>query len=519
MVKILKVITEIEKEIKSRPITDLRKKEIVNILTMKVGTDIYKRYLFSKFAGIEEGDIGKGWEIEKKIEKVLDTYIRNKPETALISYVYLSLKRFVFKEFVLKSNTFIKTEKGILKCPVCKYDEFLELINPLLGIYKCSHCEDIITSEVLDKDSDKYYQHKVFSLFTEEGIECRFCNKDIPITSLNMSEFWIDTDRAQLILSGIEAGIFPDKLMKEELKCPYCFKIFKIEEPNFKNLATSKRYKKFQHIPIQHITIIHDDKYIPPYQNIDAVKKSNILIDELIIKLDHIESTSFNKCLKRYLYLSQIYWIKKYWDYAPDYFYHKTDILGVDIHKTMFDMWLKLIETNLNELREFKDINGIEDLKWFCREPNFSGGPIDTFTTEVTENGRVKNNTNIVDLRSDKWNIRIAKILSLEKITNEQSILFDFSKKSLTTTWQDIILIQEKEISPGDIISIKAIMMPGHPSHAPIRALLRVRSDILSSITDRVIKEEDSKRDINFWKFRKIRVKTARDSTKIDIKV
>ena len=512
-------IKAIEEELKTKQVTELRKKEIVAFLSLKIGVSVYRRYFYNRFFNFEDDDIGKGWEIGKKIEEVLDTYIRIKPEIPLSRYVYASLRRFVFKEFILRSHTYIKTEKGILKCPVCRYDEYLELVNPYLRIYRCSHCEDIINSDILDKNDDTYYVHKTFSYFTEDGVECIGCEKSIPISSLNITESWIDTDWAQLILNSIEEDVLPSKLMKADLKCPYCFEIFKLENSNQKSLAKGIRYRKHQHIPIYDVTVLDNKCFIPPYQNIDAVKKSNILIEELIIKLAHIESNSFNKCLKKYLYLSQIYWIKQYWNYAPDYFYHKTDILGIDIHKTMFDMWLKLIDKNFNELKKFKNMDGIEDLKWFCRRPNFSNGPIDTFITEVTENNRIKNNTNIIDLKSDKWNVRMAKILSIDKVQNEEFFPLDLAKNLLTITWQDIIISQEEKINPGDIVSVKAIMMPGHPSHAPIRALLRVRSDVLSNITSRVKNEENSQRDIDFWNFRTTRVETARNNTNIDIRV
>ena len=528
-------IKTIEKEVKTQVLTKLRKKEIVAFLAIKIGINVYKKYFYSHYSSFEDNDLGKGWEIEEKIEKVLDTYITRKSEIPLASYVYTSLKRFIFKEFILKSHTYIKTEKGILKCPVCKYDEYLELVNPYLRIYKCSHCEDIISSGTLEKGSRDYYRHKTFSFFTEDGVECVGCKKSIPISSLNIDKCWVDTDYAQLILNGIEEDLLPDELITADMKCPYCFEIFKIENSELKSLATSKRYRKFQHVPIHDVVILNsDNSHIPPYQNIDAVKKSNILIEELIIKLSHLESNSFNKCLKKYLYMSQILWIKKYWSFAPDYFFYKMkeseilysterytlDVLCPNsIHKSMFDIWLYLIENNLDELRKFKDIVGIEDLKWFCKRPNFSDGPIDTFITEVTENRRIKNNTNIVDLKSDKWNIRMAKILSIDKIENEEQFPLDFSKKPLTMTWQDIIISQEEKLKPGDIVSVKSIMMPGHPSHAPIRALLRVRSDVLSNIAIRVIEEEKIKRDMDFWKFRKDRVKVARNITNINIRV
>lgn len=512
-------IKAVEQELKTETVADLRKKEIISFLALKIGVSVYRKYFYSRFSSIENGDIGNGWEIEKKIEKILDTYIERKPDASLSSYMYISLKRYVFKEFILKSHAYIKTEKGILKCPVCRYDEYLELVNPYLRIYKCSHCEDIVNSEMVKRGTDDFYKHKTFSFFTEDGVECVGCKKNIPISSLNIKESWIDTDWAQLIFNGIEEEILPDELIMADLKCPYCFDIFKLKDSKQKSLATSKRYRKFSHVPISNNVILNGNMAISPFKNIDAIKKSNILIEELVIKLAHLESNSFNKCLKKYLYLSQIYWIKKYWNYAADYFYNKADILGIDIHKTMFDMWLSLISMNFNELKQFKNINNLEDLKWFCREPNFSNGPIDTFVTEVTENNRIKNNTNIVDLKSAKWNIRMAKILEINKIQNEESFSINLEESSLTITWQDIILSQEKEINPGDIVSVRAMMMPGHPSHAPIRALLRVRSDVLSNIISRVRDEENSRRDIDFWKFRETRVKTARNNTKIDTKV
>lgn len=530
-------IKEIEKEIKTQFLTELRKKEIVVFLATKIGVNVYKKYFYSHLSDFEDGDLGNGWEIEVKIDKILNTYIERKPDIPLESYIYVSLKRFIFKEFILKSHTYIKTEKGILKCPVCKYSEYLELVNPYLRIYKCSHCEDIINSGTLDCDSEEYYKHKTFSFFTEDGVLCPNieCNKILPISALNIKEFWIDTDFASLILNGIEEDLLPDILIKTDLKCPYCSKIFKIENAELKSLATSRRYRKFHNIPVQDIVILNsDNSSIPPYQSIDAVKKSNILIEELIIKLAHLESNSFNKCLKKYLYMSQILWIKKFWNFAPDYFFYKMkepeilystekytlDVLCPNnIHKTMFDIWLIVINNNLDELRKFKPINGIEELKWFCRMPDFSGGPIDTFITEVTENNRIKNNSKIVDLKSDKWNIRIGKVLSISKIENEEFFPIDFSENNLTTTWQDIIIKQDEKLKPGDVVSVSSIMMSGHPSHAPIRALLRVRSDILFNISSRIVEEERAKRDINFWNFRKERVKTARNITKIDIRV
>jgi len=516
----LESLTAIEEEIKSNPITESRKAEIVSFLSSKIGKTVYFRY-YKKFPSyFDNNESGQHWEIRNKIEKVLDTYIERKPDILLGAYMWSSLRRYVFKEIILKSYAYIKSEKGIMKCPVCKYDEYLELVNPFLRIYKCSHCEDIINSLVFEENSDEYYKHKTFSFFTEDGVECLGCEKIIPISALDIKMSWIDTDYAQLIINGIEEDSLPDELMQTNLKCPHCFDVFKLKDSTQKSLASTKYHRKYKEIPIENVIIVNkDNTYSVFYKNIDAVKKSNILIEELIIKLDRIEPNSFNKCLKRYLYISQIMWIKKYWNYAPDYFFHKTDILGMDIHKTMFDMWLKVIENNLEELRKFKNIDSIEDLKWFCRAPNFNSGPIDTFVVEVKENNRIKNNTNLIDLKSNKWNIRMAKVLSIDKVQNEELFPINFSENVLTMTWQDIIINQRGKLRPNDVVSVTAIMMPGHPSHAPIRALLRIRSDVLANIISKVIEEENSHRDKDFWDFRDVKVKLARINTEIDIRV
>jgi hypothetical protein len=186
----------------------------------------------------------------------------------------------------------------------------------------------------------------------------------------------------------------------------------------------------------------------------------------------------------------------------------------VAIHFSFFQEWLKVIESNIEEIKNVNPhIKGLKDFKWFCRQPKFTGGPKSTFSSVVDSRGCIASKTRIRPNRTTCANIpRIVKIYAIYKIING---IIDRGTNYIDEVemhdWHSIRLISDSSLNEGDKVRVKALMMSGHPTHAPIQRIIRLRSVILKNIIDK-IRREESTGDIDslFWEAWKNRVGTAR---------
>jgi hypothetical protein len=62
----------------------------------------------------------------------------------------------------------------------------------------------------------------------------------------------------------------------------------------------------------------------------------------------------------------------------------------------------------------------------------------------------------------------------------------------------------------GEKVEVSVLLMSGHPTHAPIQRILRLRSSVLRPIVNKIIQEESGEKEFNdFWKFRNVSIQEA----------
>ena len=231
-----------------------------------------------------------------------------------------------------------------------------------------------------------------------------------------------------------------------------------------------------------------------------------------------------------YFYKAAIEWMNKYYEDAYKYFFNweageremtkleqvrypgqtrkkMTEVVRgqeVAIHQSFFHIWLNVVEENIGDFcRINPEIREIKDLKWFCHLPKFPG-PVSTFVSEVDSKKSIVNNTDFVAPIKP----RLIRVYSIRKEGEDKNYVDDVA----ICNWQSIKLRKDSELVVGDKVIIEALMMPGHPTHAPIQRILRLRSLILNSFVIRIKKEEKSGDiDSAFWNIRKKQAEKARE--------
>jgi hypothetical protein len=273
-------------------------------------------------------------------------------------------------------------------------------------------------------------------------------------------------------------------------------------------------------------------------------QRVNILIDEMLIKAQSLKRNSFSSTMTWYFYMASIRWMSKYWADAFRYFFggstdHRdmtakemlrypgctkkkvTNILRgqeVAVHHSFLRIWMDVLESNIDALSRLdSSISGLKDLKWFCRSPKFSGGPESTFRSQVDFKRRVPNKSRIQPTDSKRPAPRLARIIHIYKV--EDNVVCrdrDYVDDVRACEWHAIQLNPKSDLNQGDKVCVTTLMMPGHPTHAPIQRILRLRSKVLSPIVSQVLEEEKlGTRDTDFWNRRKETVNRAMNDEQI----
>lgn len=240
-------------------------------------------------------------------------------------------------------------------------------------------------------------------------------------------------------------------------------------------------------------------------------ERIDILLEEIIINMSLLNTNIFSGFISWCFYLAVAKWMMSHTSDAAPYFFDwvkyegsTKDITkvirgqGGSIHQTIFYKWLDILEKNMDIVSQLKPtIKHLEDFKWFCRPPKFTGGPVSVFKAIISSKMSIPNNSNIVSNKS-KFMPRLAKILSISAHNK------DYVDDIRLLRWNSIHVCNDSNLVPGDIVEIKAIMMPGHCTHAPIQRILRLRSEVLKDIINRIITEDKTNiRNHEFWKRRK----------------
>jgi hypothetical protein len=268
------------------------------------------------------------------------------------------------------------------------------------------------------------------------------------------------------------------------------------------------------------------DRVVSLDSHIIAKQKIHFLTGEIGIHMAKINKNSISGLTSWYFFKAAINWIENFWRDAAEYFFgwkvcervmtdkemklypgqtkkKVTSVVRGDeiaIHQSFFHTWMKTLNDNINDFAKF-GIRELGDFKWFCHTPKFSSGPKSVFLSKVDEKKRILNNTNIINVKTQRFSPRIGVVLSIYKIEdNITNFNYNHIKEMKFSEWQLIRMLPESSLEPGDNVRVEALMMSGHPTHAPFLRLMRLRVNVLGPIINKILEEEKSgERDIPFW--------------------
>lgn len=494
--------------------------------------------------------------------------VRNSPGGYIIETIKNDAARDIGKDRGYKFES-------VPACPYCLTKSKKSILTRVIkNIYSCSRCKEVSRNIDLNVKSlydrleissaeELRQKHLGVNDFVHfHGATCVCPNntcpgKFVPITSTT-NESFLKTINNYDSIKGVSVFKTPPRQLRNiPLKCPYCRQNFTpkdalIQKSGFKNMSghftglpvmyiwnqISKKSIDDTDSSLNHLKGILVSTTQDVYGNIAYKQKVNILIEELLINMSKLNLKTKTGLLSWYFYQSAINWMATYWKDAARYFFGKnerervmtekekerypgqthkkvTDVLRgqeVAIHQSFFTMWLDLLEENIDSFTMIDSkIKDLKDFRWFCQRPKFSSGPRSTFFAVVDSNFKVRNESSIVPSSPKRPKPRIARLYSIYKVVDDAP---DLSQNLIgcvrSVEWQ-AIKMNRSDVCPGDRVQVDALMMPGHPTHAPIQRIIRLRKRTLSPIINRIIKEEESSNiDNEFWKARKRQVDIAK---------
>jgi hypothetical protein len=272
--------------------------------------------------------------------------------------------------------------------------------------------------------------------------------------------------------------------------------------------------------------------------NVIFEQRVDILIGELTTKMSKLNTMHLSDLHAWCFYSAAIEWMRNYSEDAARYFFDHTlgerkmtekervlypgksakritnTVRGQDvaIHQSFFQVWMDLIERNIGLFTALDpNIVDISDLGWFCRSPKFTGGPVSRFRSEVGGKKRIANKTEIFRADGRGQKPRLAKILSIHKVIDDDvDRSYNYINSIRFCEWHAIQLLTNSPLKFGDTVEIEALVMPGHHTHAPIQRILRLRKNVLGRIIAKVVEEERTGvNDAVYWAAWKKAVKKA----------
>lgn len=355
----------------------------------------------------------------------------------------------------------------------------------------------------------------------------------------------------------------PDALLNFPLTCPYCGVKFTPKEALQKESGFKNKSGFLTGLPSIRIWTKKEDMVLDVHKvcdssgkqressfkdqlaarpnsddHIASTQRLNLLIGEIIIHMSKANKNTVAGLSTWYFLAAVIRWMSKHTQDANNYLFNwkvierdltkleKTKYPGqtkrkvtkntrgqeAAVHQAIFHEWMDLLEDNIEEFTKIDPkIKALKDFGWLSRYPKFSGGPETTFYAQVDNRNRIPNKTPIRKRRS-KSMPRLARVCSIRKDGVEHTDDIEVSE------WQAIKLKPESSLKSGDKILVEALVMSGHPTHAPIQRILRLRSALLKDIINRILVEEKTgQSDQRFWQAWKRRVDKARNKTGITI--
>jgi hypothetical protein len=459
-------------------------------------------------------------------------------------------------------------QKAVLICPRClatrKINNKKILTEHGLNVFCCDQCyQDMRNFEIAKDTVQKEYAEK-FTRFA--GTTC-ICPNDscpgkfVPISFSSIPE--ADLEKAfDYKIRGNQTFKLPnEKVIDVKFNCPFCSTSFTPREAlklesgfNGKSgmitgLPKILIWRKMESEVLDHSDDDHfislKDKLAGLSVNIDSEllmrQKLNLIVDNIVIEMSKLNKKTITGLTGWFFFKAAIEWMRIYPEDAYNYFFGwdkekrnmtelellkypgqtKKNVTNVTrgseiaIHQSFFQMWIKLIEDNIPEFTAVcNKIQSIENFKWFCNKKKYSDGPRSTFRTTVVRGNKINNFSNITG--PDK--VRLAKIYSIYKIEENNANTFkNYATDVIECDWQNVTLSLSSDLNTGDEVEVEALMMSGHPTHAPIQRILRLRSLTLNKIIIKILEEEAvGISDVEFWKTFRHDVETSRDNALIE---
>ena len=548
------------------------KSSVKNGVPFPMFSDEDKSYANKNNIKIDDTTAGKAMisRIKQKTEYALRKYLSGNwysgSQTKLPSgYIIGALKNDIAynigKELGYKQKT-------ALVCPRClavrKRNNKKVLIEHGSNIFGCDQCyQDMKNFEIAKNEEQKIFAEKFIRFI---GLTCVCPNdncpgKFVPISFSSISELKLE-ELFEYKIRGNQTFKFPNEdITNVKFDCPFCLTSFtpgeaiklksgyKGKSGMITGLPRILIWKKLENEVLDcsdedHcLSLKNKLAFLSSSMDNDLLidQKINILMDNIVIEMSRLNKKTMTGLVGWFFYRAAIEWMRTYKEDAYNYFFSwdkekrnmsdlelkkypgqtKKNVTNVTrgseiaIHQSFFQLWVKLIEDNIIEFTLIDDkIKSIENFKWFCNKKKYSDGPRSTFRTIIAHGNKINNFSNITG--PDK--VRLAKIYSIYKVENNiENRSENYVNDIMECDWQHVTLSLTSNLNVGDEVEVEALMMSGHPTHAPIQRILRLRSLTLNQIIIKILEEEESGiSDIEFWKIFKHNVETARDNALIE---
>lgn len=484
-----------------------------------------------------------------KIRTVLYTYLQAKWYTGdsikpVSGYIIESIKNEIIRELARDNGYKLQS---LPACPMCltkgrkttvhRHSDFEVSCdichetskNILLNVNKC------LKDKKLTEAGELYSQFlsiDAFKHFSSISCTCPNINcagKFVPISCLADG---YSQNKKNDIEKKISRG---EPIGDIKLKCPFCKCTFVSKGESFTKLPMTSFWVNdnisLDETNLNGISIkekLTETKTEDIYNNVLIQQRSKILIDELVLCLSKTSKNTTVGLLSYYFYLSAIKWIMNYQVDACAYFFdaeqnkrdmsekeqekygqlvkNNTNVVRgheVSVHQTIFHTWMDLLEDNIEQFSMLdSSITKLGDFGWFCRPPKFTDGPESTFVSTVDSRWVVNNSSDVCEINS-ALKPRLARILSIQK----DGLEYKDQIKSLE--WHTIHLNDNCGLEIGDEVEVSAVFMSGHPTHAPIQRIIRLRSKTLQPLIEKINKEEFGNSFSEYWISREKLIKEA----------
>lgn len=421
------------------------------------------------------------------------------------------------------------------------------------NVYSCPRCRAMLESSgserVLSGNTETMECHQDGSEFY--GMTC-VCPSDgcagrfVPLT---LSENNLIDRICREYATGKGTTSFrlpPAEIMDLPLRCPFCKTRFTPRKAL--DLKTGFKQRSGYLTGLPTIQIWQDrtgaggtddlDEFLPVQNGFTAMSEGalgvifeqriRVLVGELVIRMSRLDTRCLADLHTWCFYSAAIQWMREYREDAAQYFFGCTNgertmtvrekelhpgkdrcrvtmtVRGRDVavHQSFFQTWMDLLERNIDLFARLDPaIDDLGSFGWFCRPPKYTGGPVSEFVSEIGGRMKIPNRTKVRLVNSQNNTPRLARILSIHKMVDgvpDRS--YNYVSDVRLCEWHAVRLSPDSRLKIGDQVVVRALVMPGHHTHAPIQRMLRLRKDTLGGIIAKVAEEEKTgTSDAAYW--------------------